>query len=174
MALKMSPAPCFARAIRCSGALGANYAPGGNGESNTYSATSTFDFAYRGDLLLGLIDSQLTGFSSGAGFESMEFTITADGVEILDSTFRSLTVAESFFRDNVIDLGSDFGPDTDLTFGYTLIAEGSGGFGLDFAVQGTVSQAVPEPSTWTMLLISFAALGFMGHRASRKAAAAAA
>ena len=30
--------------------LGANYAPDGGGESNTYSASSTFDFGYRGDL----------------------------------------------------------------------------------------------------------------------------
>ena len=104
--------------------LGANYAPDGGGESNTYSATSTFDFGYRGDLQLGLIDSQLTGFSSGAGFQSMEFTITADGVEILDTTFRSLAVAESFFHDDVIDLGSAFGPNIDLTFGYTLVAMG--------------------------------------------------
>ena len=106
--------------------LGANYAPDGGGESNTYSASSTFDFGYRGDLQLGLIDSQLTGFSSGAGFQSMEFTITADGVEILDTTFRSLAVAESFFHDDVIDLGSALGPNIDLTFGYTLVADGSG------------------------------------------------
>ncbi len=48
--------------------LGANYA-GSSDENHTYSATSTFDFGYGGDLLLGLIDSQLSGFSAGAGFE---------------------------------------------------------------------------------------------------------
>ncbi len=36
--------------------LGANYAPDGGGESHTYSASSTFDFGYGGDLMLGLID----------------------------------------------------------------------------------------------------------------------
>jgi hypothetical protein len=90
----------------------------------------------------------------------MEFTIEADGVEILDTTFRSLAVAESFFRDDVIDLGSNFGPDIDLTFGYTLVADGSGGFGFDFAVGG----AVPETSTWAMMLIGFAGLGYAGYR----------
>jgi hypothetical protein len=59
------------------------------------SAESTFDFRFRGDLLLGLIDGQQTGFANSLGFESMEFTIIATGVEILDSTFRSLAVAES-------------------------------------------------------------------------------
>ena len=143
--------------------LGANYAPDGGGESNTYSASSTFDFGYGGDLMLGLIDDQVSGFVDGQGFQSMEFTIMADGVEVLDVTFGSLAIAESFFRDDVIDLGSDFGPNIDLTFAYTLIANGSGGFGFDLAVGG----AVPEPSTWAMMLVGFAGLGFTGYRSRR-------
>jgi hypothetical protein len=95
----------------------------------------------------------------------MEFTITADGVEILDTTFRSLAIAESLFRDDVIDLGA-FGPNIDLTFGYTLVADGSGGFGFDLAIGG----AVPEPSTWAMMLVGFAGLGFAGHRSTRRRA----
>jgi hypothetical protein len=114
--------------------LGANYAPDGGGASLAYSASSTFDFVYRGDLLLGLIGDQVSGFAGRQGFQSIEFTIVADGVEILDKTFMSLAAAESFFRDDVIDLGSDLGPSIDLTFGYTLVADGSGGFGFDFAM----------------------------------------
>jgi hypothetical protein len=34
--------------------------------------------------------------------------------------------------------------------------------------------SVPEPSTWAMLTIGFAGLGFAGYRASRKSAALAA
>jgi PEP-CTERM motif len=93
----------------------------------------------------------------------MEFTITADGVEILGTTIRSLAIAKSFFHDNVIDLGSDFGPDIDLTFGYTLVADGPGGFGFDLAIGG----AVPEPSTWAMMLVGFAGLGFAGYRSAQ-------
>jgi hypothetical protein len=144
--------------------LGANYAADGGGESDTYSATSTFDFAYGGDLKLGLIADQENGFAGGAGFQSMEFTIEANGVEILDTTFRSLAIAESFFHDDVIDLGSDFGPNFDLTFGYTLVADGPGGFGFDFALGG----AVPEPSTWAMMLMGFAGLGYAGYRSTRR------
>jgi hypothetical protein len=146
--------------------LGANYASDGGGESVSYSASSTFDFGYGGDLQLGLIDDQVSGFANGLGFQSMEFTIMADGVEILDVTFGSLAIAESFFRDDVIDLGSDFGPSIDLTFGYTLVADGSGGFGFDFAIGG----AVPEASTWAMMLVGFAGLGFAGYRSTRKSA----
>ena len=148
--------------------LGANYAPDGGGESNTYSASSTFDFGYGGDLQLGLIDDQVSGFAKGLGFQSMEFTIQADGVEVFDVTFGNLAIAESFFHDNVIDLGADFGPNIDLTFGYTLIANGLGGFGFDLAIGG----AVPEPSTWAMMLVGFAGLGFAGYRSTRRGAVA--
>ena len=143
--------------------LGSNYAPDGGGESHTYEASSTFDFRYGGDVLLGLVDNQVIGFSSGAGFQAMEFTVTANGVEIIDTTFRSLAVAESFFRDNVIDLGPDWGPNIDLTFGYNLVADGSGGFGFDFAIGGSV----PETSTWAMMLFGFAGLAFAGHRSAK-------
>jgi hypothetical protein len=147
--------------------LGANYAADGGGESHTSGGTSTFDFGYGGDLLLGLIGSQEDGFAGGLGFQSLEFTIDANGVVIFDSTFRSLSIAESFFRDSVIDLGSNAGP-VDLTFGYTLVADGSGGFGFDFAVGG----AVPETSTWGMLLLGFGGLGYAGYRRMREACAA--
>ncbi len=136
------------------------------GVSQTYSASSNFDFAYRGDLLVGLIDNQVNGFAAGQGFQSMEFTIVADGVEIFDKTFGSLAIAESFFRDDVIDLGADLGPSIDLTFGTKLIADGPGGFGFDLAIGG----AVPEPSTWAMMVVGFAGLGFAGCRSARRGA----
>jgi hypothetical protein len=148
--------------------MGANTAPDGGGGSNTYSASSTFDFGYGGDLRLVLIDDQQSGFAKGLGFQSMEFTIQADGVEVLDVTFGSLAIAESFFRDDVIDLGADLGPNIDLTFGYTLVADGTGGFGFDFALGG----AVPESSTWAMMFIGFAGLGFAGYRKAREPRAA--
>ena len=157
--------------------LGANYAPNEIDvistytPASTYSATSTFDFAYGGDLLLGLIDDQVSGFAGGQGFQSMEFTIAANGVEIFDVTFLSLAAAESFFNDDIIDLGSDLGPNIDLTVGYTLVADGSdnpGGFGFDLALGG----AVPEPSTWAMMLVGFAGLGFAGYRSTGRGAVA--
>ena len=150
--------------------LGANYASDGGGASHTYSASSTFDFGYGGDLMLGLIDDQHNGFAGGLGFQSLEFTILDHGVEIFDLTFKSLAVAESFFDDSVINLGSHLGPDIDLTSrAYNLVADGSGGFlGFDFALGG----AVPEPSTWAMMLAGFAGLAVVGHRRRRAWASA--
>ena len=44
----------------------------------------------------------------------------------------------------------------------------------DLSVSGiSTSSGAPEPSTWAMLLIGFAALGFAGYRASRKSVATA-
>ena len=64
----------------------------------------------------------------------------------------------------MIDLGSiPLGRAVDLTFGYNLVADGSGGYGFDFAVGG----AVPEPSTCAMMPIGLAGLGFVGYRARR-------
>jgi choice-of-anchor A domain-containing protein len=54
-----------------------------------------------------------------------------------------------------------------------LYAENFNGMGElhDFPFMGTVPSAVPEPSTWAMMAIGFAGLGFLGFR-SRKAATA--
>ena len=118
--------------------------------------------------LLGLIGDEQDGFAGGVGFQSLEFYVLANRAKIRDWTFTNLTNAESFFQNNVIDLGSNLGPAVDLTFGYKLIADGSGGFGFDFAVADPPGvSAVPEPSTWTMLLIGFAGLGFTAYRRAR-------
>jgi hypothetical protein len=57
-----------------------------------------------------------------------------------------------------------------------------GGYGIGVAtsdtaldyVSGGVTASTPEPSTWAMMILGFAGLGFAGYRKSRKAAPAAA
>ena len=105
------------------------------GEGSDLSAGSTFDFRFQGDLLLGVI-------SSPAGGE-----VTVNGVEML---FESS-------NDAVINLGSNFGPNIDLTIN---------GFGA-FVIGGVV-EAVPEPSTWALMLLGFAGLGFIGYRTNSR------
>jgi PEP-CTERM motif len=77
------------------------------------SAESTFDFRFRGDLLLGSIED-----------------------------------------DSVTNLGSSAGGIIDLTLS---------GPGI-FVIGGA---AVPEPSTWAMMVLGFAGLGFAGYRRAR-------
>jgi hypothetical protein len=98
----------------------------------SFPGSSTFDFSFRGDLILGVIDG-------GAD-------IIVNGTELL--------AIDGFAEDTVFDLGS-FGPNIELT-----ITGGSG----TFAFGG----AVPEPSTWTMMLIGLAGLG-LGYRQTRAA-----
>jgi hypothetical protein len=93
--------------------------------------SSTFDFSYRGDLIAdGGFDIIINGVDLGADLES------------------------DFTGDNsVINLGSNFGPNIDLTiYGNGVLVFGG---------------AVPEPSTWAMLLLGFAGLGYAGYRRAR-------
>jgi hypothetical protein len=138
--------------------LGGNYAPDGDGDSRTYQASATFGIGYHGDLILGLIDDQANGFAGGLGFQSLTFTIAEDGVTVFEATFGSLPSAESFFRDAVFDLGPYSGQD--VTFGYSLAADGVGGFAFDLATGG----AVPETPTWAMLGVGFLGLGALALR----------
>ena len=43
---------------------------------------------------------------------------------------------------------------------------------IDVTTAGSVTPAVPEPSTWALMLLGFAGLGFAGYRRSRGAARA--
>ena len=142
--------------------LGANLSGDGS-VTDTYSASSTFDLAYRGDLMLGVI-APLDG--TPTDFQQIDFTVTVDGTEALTRSFSSLATADAFFADQVLNLGSVSGV-ADVTFSYDLVAGGAGGYGMDLAFGG----AVPQPSTWAMMLIGFAGLAFAGYRSRRPAAA---
>lgn len=99
-------------------------------------SAATFDLSFRGDLILGVV----TGGS---------FDIVVNGIDL---------VSDDYVDDNtVLNLGSTFGPNIDLTI------EGEGVFAL--------GGAVPEPSTWAMMLVGLAGLGLAGHCRARGSAA---
>ena len=109
------------------------------------SLSATFSFPYRGDLLLGFID----GFDPYP-YEGPSIYIYVNGYPV------------GYSGDNsVIDLGSNLGPNIDLT---VFAFDEGGGSGFDIAIGGVV----PETSPWAMMLLGFAGLGFVGCRRSRE------
>jgi PEP-CTERM motif len=61
-----------------------------------------------------------------------------------------------------IDGANGLSPNDPTAFITALTFESSGNF------TGTMTPIIPEPSTWAMMLIGFAGLGFAGYRASRR------
>ena len=59
---------------------------------------------------------------------------------------------------------------------YIINSVGIGDFlgGIDVSVADIAVAAVPEPATWSMMILGFAGIGFMAYRRSRKGLALAA
>ena len=108
-----------------------------------------------GDEIFGAVI--LSTFEGGSTFD---FSYQGDLLLGVIDGFADITVngAEVSIGDpgddTVINLGS-FGPNIDLTI------SGVGTF--------VVGGAVPEPSTWAMMLLGFAGLGIVGYRQTRRA-----
>lgn len=141
------------------GVMSAGY--GGAGEPSTYQASADFSFtpAASEELYLILVSDAF----SGVGFDKLELKIDAGGT-LSDYVFTSLGEAGMFFTDNKLDLGALAGGspfDVDLSYSLTASEPGAGfGFAYD--------SAVPEPSTWALMLLGFVGLGVAGYRRARK------
>lgn len=83
----------------------------------------------------------------------------ADDQSILNTS--ETTSAPVTYVNSAFDVGSSLAYPTDVG------AFAIGMFGPNFTFAGS---AIPEPSTWAMMLLGFAGLGFIGYRTSRKAA----
>ena len=97
--------------------------------------------------------------TSGTG----DFFGTADGFLLLPTGYVSgtpLSGTDTYNSSTVSSLG--------LTPGTYVFAWGTGAHADSLTVE--ISAAVPEPSTWAMLLLGFAGIGFMGYRRKSKRA----
>jgi hypothetical protein len=157
-----------------------------------YEATATFDFKTSASetLYLNLLSDQV----SGIGFDSLELLVLVDGTTRIQRVFSSSGGAETFLATDpslgTIAAGSQFQSIEieyflDYKSGTSAVIPNGFGFtyelapkrftlmtataALDFAA--ATLTAIPEPSTWAMMLIGFAGLACAGYRASRKAVA---
>ena len=148
------------------GAMGAGY--GGTGESLIYQESAEFKLNGQGTILLGLVNAM----SVGNGFDHSTFQIFINGVLFLNQSFNDLASANAFFTNDTINLGnfSNGITDIDLVLNETMSSTQGFGYTYAFAASG-FSSAIPEPSTWAMMLIGFAGLGFVAYRRQRKTAA---
>src|ERR1700733_1026261 len=138
------------------GSLAMSIGYGGEGEALTYTSSATFAFTdpLAGDFKLTLLSPE----SSGSGFSDLTFDVRINSADH-SFEFKTLSDAEMFFTDNVLDFGDFVGGVKNVAFTYGLTTKTPGdGFGFDLAI-GEVSAAIPEPSTWSMSLIGFGLLG---------------
>jgi PEP-CTERM motif len=132
--------------------------PGGS----TSTCKTTGDFSFAAAAPEELILKRLGNNASGLGFAKLKFEVTVDGTIYVLDTFTSLSVAEALFADHRLDFRTLCAKDLVFDISTLLAASGLGaGFESDIST-------VPEPSTWAMMLIGFAGLGFAGYRRTRK------
>jgi hypothetical protein len=144
------------------GAMGAGYV--GAGGSLTYQESADFQFNGHGTIFLGFLSTM----SVGNGFDSSTFQIFVNGGLFLSRTFNELASANSFFTDNFLDLGHFSSGVTDIELLYSETMSSTQGFGFTYGVAATgFASAVPEPSTWALMLLGFIGLGFAFHRSRR-------
>jgi PEP-CTERM motif len=133
----------------------------GSDTSFTYDATMDFTFltTTTGNVYLNLT----SGAPSGDSFQSLVFTYSVDGSTSVVEMFTTVAAADAYFDGNAINLGDlTAGTQTlDLSYAFTAMGDAPG-----YVV--TSSAPVPEPSTWTMLLLGYAGLGYAGWRRTRK------
>jgi hypothetical protein len=170
---------------RVLGAIGALFLSVGPFNAAPARADTVFDFS-------GICDSGCTGTATGV-LSLVDFYDDDNGM-LTDDVFISFDYSSSS-RSFVITLADDG------TAGGTLNIDGSiplvmsisspaasfeatpGGFEVSTVGDGTndvgssftfvvVRGAVPEPSTWAMMLLGFASLGYVGYRKVRQAAVA--
>lgn len=134
-----------------SGWIGGSY--NGNGEF-TYIGSATFDGT--GSNVIHLFGS------NGSGFDAANFQIFSNGNMVDSHSFNNVDFAKTFFSDDSIDAPWVGGIELKLT---ETLHDGEG-FGFNYGV----ASAVPEPSTYTMMLIGFVGLGLMAYRRHRKIA----
>ena len=155
------------------GAVSAAY--GGSNQSLDYSATVVFDFTTPASeqLDLKLISDDLAASSAGIGFDSLNLQVLNEttGKSLASLSYTSSSAAKAFFNGGQVSLGASSAGSQSIEIEYFLdynsgTSAGPGdGFGFTYALSDPpLSPAVPESSTWAMLIMGFLGLGVASWR----------
>jgi hypothetical protein len=140
---------------------------GGFGLPGSGSGTFTVTTGAKGDLI-----TEMTGEIGGnavsllspgtSGSDNLLFPIGTSfkgGVSVLDLDTSGIAVSTALGDFHIFGDGSPFSIGT--VSGNDIFETGPNGFGVGTLA---VAAAVPEPSTWAMIILGFAGIGFMAYR----------
>jgi hypothetical protein len=146
--------------------LGGQAPADGSGTPHTSSASVAYTIdqamlASQQTLVLGLLDPLV----AGEGFDSLQFRVRREGIDVLNQTFATAGAASAYFDDHRIDLG-DFTTGVtgsfDLSFLLDVTASAPGGGFYTNLIFGTgtllAPVAVPEPATWALFALGLSGL----------------
>ena len=140
---------------------------GGFGAPGSGSGTFTVTTGTNGDLITGMTGEIGGNFVTllpigTSGSDDLLFPIGASfkgGVSVVDLDTLGIAVSTTLGEFHIFGDGSPFSSGT--VSGNDIFEAGPNGFGVGTLA---VAAAVPEPSTWAMMLVGFCGLGFIAHR----------
>jgi len=118
---------------------GAMSAVASSSSSRTYTSsidwnvnTSALPIGSGHDLDLGLVNAS----TDGSGFGSLTFSLSEDGMNKLSKTFTSVSAANTYFTDDLVNLGQWMSGSTlDVLVSWSESVSGSGnGYGVNYLV----------------------------------------
>jgi PEP-CTERM motif len=139
---------------------------GGFGTPGSGSGTFTVTTGAKGDIITAMTGEiggdAVTLLQSGTGgSDNLLFPIGTKfkgGISVVDLDTDGISVSTTLGDFHIFSDGSPFSKGT--VSGNDIFETGPCGFGV-----GTLAvSAVPEPSTWAMMLLGFAGVGFMAYR----------
>jgi hypothetical protein len=139
---------------------------GGFGALGSGSGTFAVTTGTNGDLITGMTGeiggNSVTLLPIGtSGSDDLLFPIGASfkgGVSVVDLDTSGIAVSTTLGEFHIFGDGSPFSSGT--VSGNDIFETGPNGFGVGTLA---VAAAVPEPSTWAMMLLGFCGLGFIAH-----------
>ena len=137
-----------------------------NGEPTHPAVLSMQQLDFGAVSILITLAAPVTAFSLNFGtFDGFDVAFLINGHTITSSSTGDINKLDSSFYYQP----NDFFGVTDLTpFTTVLVSSEDENLYLDNVDFGTAVSAIPEPSTWAMMILGFAGIGFLSYRRSRR------